>query len=112
MIITKTEPFTTEEIRKLQESLDPYIKTVIDVRKKICCAGMKRHFEGQERLTVQGSDSKDVWGGGVDTATKAIDFSSMINIRPTQQNESHVIEDHQLQETYTVLSEYFFKAIL
>ena len=33
MIITKSEPFTKEEIIKLKELFDVYIKTVIDVEK-------------------------------------------------------------------------------
>ncbi len=38
MIITKSEPFTKEEIEKLKELFDTYIKTVIDVENKICSA--------------------------------------------------------------------------
>lgn len=48
MIITRDEPFTKEEIGKLKEVFDVYIKTVIDIEKKICSAGMDRHFEGEE----------------------------------------------------------------
>lgn len=35
MIITKSRPYTKEEIDKLKEQFDVYIKTVIDVEKKI-----------------------------------------------------------------------------
>jgi len=47
MIITKTEPFTKEEIKNLQEQFETYIKTVIDLENKICSAGMRMHFEGE-----------------------------------------------------------------
>lgn len=38
VIITKSGPYTKEEIEKLREQFDIYIKTVIDVNKKICSA--------------------------------------------------------------------------
>ena len=47
MIITKSEPFTLEDIKQLEEEFEIYIKTVIDLEKEICSAGMDRHFEGE-----------------------------------------------------------------
>ena len=55
MIITKSEPFILEEIEPLKEEFDFYIKTVIDLEKKICSAGMNRHFEGEQILLESGS---------------------------------------------------------
>lgn len=54
MIITKSEPFTKEEIQKLQEQFDLYIKTVIDIKNKICSAGCDRHFESEAILLEHG----------------------------------------------------------
>lgn len=60
MIITKNLPFTQEEIEKLKEIFDVYIKTVIDVEKKICSAGASRHFESEKILLDQGSKQSDL----------------------------------------------------
>ena len=81
VIITKNEPYTKFEIGKLLELLDVYIKTVIDVKKKVCSAGCNRHFESEKVLLDQGSKQPDIWGGGIDLGTKAIDCNSFINIR-------------------------------
>lgn len=70
MIVTKSKPYTKEEIIHLKEQFDTYIKTVIDVEKKICSAGMDRHFEGEKILLDQYSKQSDIWGGGVDLETK------------------------------------------
>ena len=70
MIITKSEPFAKEEIIKLRELFDIYIKTVIDVEKEICSAGADRHFESEEILLKKGSHQSDLWGGGIDIETK------------------------------------------
>ena len=112
MIITKATPFTKDEIEKLREEFDFYIKTVIDIDKKVCSAGQNRHFESEEILLKQGSRQSDLWGGGIDLETKTIDFNSFINIRPSDNNRDRYIQDPKIQNQFKKLSEYFFKIIL
>lgn len=112
MVITKSQPFTTEEIEKLREIFDVYIKTVIDVEKKVCSAGTGRHFEGEKILMDQGSKQSDVWGGGIDLETKIIDFNSFINIRPNDNNNSNEIQDQKVRNKYERLTKFFFQKIL
>lgn len=112
MILTKSEPFTIEEIEQLREQFDVYIKTVIDVKRKVCSAGMDRHFEGEQLLLQQGSSQHDIWGGGFDLETKEIDFNSFINIRPRDNNTKNEIQSEAIKKQYKSLTEYFFKTIL
>src|SRR3989304_3264728 len=109
MIITKASPYTKIEILKLKVLFDPYIKTVIDIRTKMCSAGCDRHFESEQILLKDGSRQTDIWGGGIDLATKIIDFNSFINIRPNDNNESNEIQDEKIRKKYKKLSEFFFK---
>jgi|ERR1035437_266719 hypothetical protein len=111
MIITKSKPFTKEEIEKLKKLFDVYIKTVIDVEKKICSAGCNRHFESEKILLEEGSLQSDIWGGGIDLETKIIDGNSFINIRPTDNNTSNEIQDSKLRKKFEDLTKYFFKEI-
>lgn len=111
MIITKTEPYSKEEVGKLREEFDTYIKTVIDIQKKICSAGCDRHFESEQILLEQGSKQSDLWGGGIDLQTKVIDYNSFINIRPNDNNMSNEIQDAGKRETYERITKYFFKII-
>lgn len=112
MIITKTEPFTKEEIQKLREQFDVYVKTVIDVEKKICSAGCDRHFESEKILLEGGSRQSDVWGGGIDLEAKVIDFNSFINIRPADNNQSNEIQDSDARKSFEDLMRYFFAEVL
>lgn len=111
MIITKNEPFTKHEIKKLRETFDIYIKTVIDVKNKICSAGCDKHFESEKILLDQGSNQSDLWGGGIDISTKIIDYNSFINIRPNDNNPSNEIIDPKIREEFEKLMHYFFKEI-
>lgn len=111
MIITKSEPFTAEEIESVKERFAVYIKTVIDIERRVCSAGADRHFESEEILLEQGSKQPNIWGGGIDLETKTVDFNSFINIRPSQ-NKSNEIQDPGIRERYETLTRYFFKKIL
>lgn len=111
MIITKSTPFTKEEIEQLREVFDFYIKTVIDIEKKVCSAGCNMHYESEQVLLQQGSQQEYLWGGGIELETKTVDFNSFINIRPAQQNTSNEIQDAQIREAYEELSKYFFREL-
>ena len=112
MIITKSEPFIAEEIKKVRELFDVYIKTVIDVKRGICSAGCDRHFESEAILLKQGSAQSDLWGGGIDLETKIIDYNAFINIRPNNNNPSNEIIDAKVRKKFENLTRYFFKKIL
>lgn len=109
MIIIKEAPYTKEEIGKLRERFDVYIKTVIDVKKGICAAGCDRHYECEEAMLKKGSNQSDLWGGGFDLETKIIDFNSIINIRPKDDNRSNEIQDKLIRERFEAMTRYFFK---
>lgn len=111
MIVTKTTPFTHDEIISLREQFDSYIKTVIDVEKKICSAGCDRHFEAEKLLLDQGSKQDNLWGGGIDLDTKTIDENSFINIRPAQNNTSNEIQDKGIRDIFENLMKFFFRNI-
>lgn len=111
MIITKSESYTKEEIIKLKEQFDVYIKTVIDINKKICSAGNDRHFESEKILLKMGSKQENIWGGGIDLETKTIDCNSFINIRPSQNNTSNEIQDVTIRKQYEILTKFFFQSL-
>jgi len=111
MILTKTVPYTEEEIQQLSEQFESYIKTVIDIEKKICSAGCDRHFESEKILIEQGSVQENLWGGGIDLETKTIDCNSFINIRPRQNNISNEIQNESVRKQYEQLTKYFFQEL-
>lgn len=112
MIATQSTPFTLDQISKLKAQFDVYIKTVIDIDKKICSAGMDRHFEGEQILLSQGSKQSNIWGGGIDLITKEIDYNSFINIRPNDNNPKNEIQSEAIKKIYNELTKYFFAVIL
>ncbi len=98
MLLLITSKANKAILDKTAQDLDGYIKFVVDIRKKIMTAGGLRHFEGEQLLLSQGSRQENLWGGGVDLPTKEIDFESMINIRPAQNNSSRELLDLKIRD--------------
>lgn len=85
----------------MAEDFDGYIKLVVDVEKEILAGGGERHFESEKKLLEEGSNQKDLWGGGLDLETKEIDYNSIINLRPKQDNPSRDILSTEIREKFT-----------
>ena len=82
---------TKVQIEDSAKDLQGYIKVVVDIDRKILTAGGERHVDGEQMLLADGSRQPSLWGGGFDTETKEIDYNSMINLRPADQNPSREI---------------------
>jgi len=82
---------TPEEIQQMAEDFGGYLKVVVDVQRNILVGGGKRHVDAEQMLLSDGSKQEDLWGGGWDSDTKEIDYNSMINLRPSQENPSRDI---------------------
>ena len=93
MLLIIREKAGEEIISKVAEDLEGYIKVVVDVRRKILSAGGKMHVDGEKIILEDGSKQADVWGGGLDLETGEVDFDSVINLRPGQNNPSREVLD-------------------
>lgn len=98
-----------ETLEKAAIDLEGYIKVVIDVEEGILSAGGTRHVDGKQLLLREGSLQKNLWGGGFDLETGEIDFDSMINIRPNQNNTSREVLDSQIRQKMQEIIEKLLK---
>ncbi len=65
-----------------------FVKVVVDVERKILAAGCELHIDCADELMNDGSSRTDLWGANVYLDKNAIDFISLINIRPAEGNHS------------------------
>ena len=97
MLLIIKEKASEKILGKLAEDLNGYIKFVVDVEQGILAAGGTRHFEGEELLLKNGSKQENLWGGGLDS-TGEIDFDSIINLRPNQNNPSREVLSPEIRK--------------
>ena len=74
-----------------QKMFDDMVKAVVDVKKQIMAVDGDLHSDEEALLIENGSKQQDLWGINIYPDKKDedwIEFNSMINIKPLQNNRS------------------------
>lgn len=100
MLLIIKKRVTEEEIKKMAEDFEGYIKIIIDIEQSILAGGGERHVDGEQELLKTGSKQENLWGGGLDLETKEIDYNSIINLRPAQNNPSRDILSTEIRQKF------------
>lgn len=83
-------------------------KAVVDLKQHLMALGGKMHADAEAVLLEQGSSQEDLWGINLYPdryPTDWIEYHSLINIRPKQNNRSMEIENPQLRDQIRSLVE-------
>ena len=85
-----------------QSMYDGLVKAVVDVEKRIMMIDAPMHVDEEQALLEMGSLQQNLWGINLypdDYGTdEFIEFDSMINIRPSQNNRSRDVEDQAMRK--------------
>jgi hypothetical protein len=77
------------------------VKYVVDVERGVAAVGGELHADAEQLLLEDGSRQEDLWGANYYPGRgpeESIEFTSLINIRPTQENPGMEIEDGELRD--------------
>ena len=78
-------------------------ETLTDIEKEILAGGADRHVDEEQTLLGDGCRQHDLWGGGLDFETKEIDYNSIINLRPGQDNPSRDILSKEVRKKFDTI---------
>ena len=78
-------------------TLDSYIKVAVDIERNILAGGGIMHADCEKILLENGSKQANIWGSDWYPKEKRVEFGSLINIRPRQNNRSMQIQDPAIQ---------------
>jgi len=96
------KPISRLQLKEAAEELfGDMAKAVVDVEKEIMAIGGELHADEEAFLLNTGSKQEHLWGINVypeRELPEMIEFDSMINIRPRQNNRSRNVEDPVLRE--------------
>jgi len=95
-LISKTE---LAEIAK--EQFGDLVKAVVDVEQGIMAIGGELHADEEAALLEQGSRQEDLWGINLypnKPEEEWLEFDSMINVKPSQDNRSRGVENNETRE--------------
>jgi hypothetical protein len=80
-------------------------KNSLDIEREILAGGAERHYECEQELLKDGSRQKDLWGADWCLYTREIVFASIIDICPSQNNRSMIVESPIIKNKITVITE-------
>lgn len=89
-----------ELIRLAGLFFEDMIKFVVDVERRIAAVGGELHADAEQILLENGSRQNDLWGANYYPgrgADDCIEYTSLINIRPSQGNPSMVVQDADIR---------------
>ena len=99
-----TDEISTDKVREIaQEFYKTMIKGVVDIEKEIIALGGEYHMDANVVLLEKGSKQKDIWGFNINLDEPIdsdlwIEYISLINIRPLQNNKSMEIQDENIRQ--------------
>jgi len=109
MIVYLAKHTNEEELKKAQTEFGDYIKVTVDIDKKVAVIGGQLHSDGEKVLLEEGSKQENIWGGGFDVKSGRVDTQAVINIRPSQNNDSMEILSSDIRKKFIKIAENFLK---
>lgn len=89
------------------------VKAVVDIEKGIMVVDGELHADEEKMLLENGSKQENLWGINIYPAVvnenDRIEFDSMINLRPSQNNRTRGIDDPKIQEKILAITEKLIK---
>jgi len=96
------EKISTQKLKEMAAKMfGNLVKAVVDVEKKIMAIDGELHADEQALLIENGSDWQNLWGINIypdKTGEDLIEFDSVINIRPSQNNRSRGVDDENIRK--------------
>ena len=96
------EPINISDIIEMASNrYGDMVKAVADVRRELVAVDSDLHSDLETLLLEDGSMQEDLWGYNIYPELEGedfIEFDSLINIRPRQNNFSRNVEDVQIQK--------------
>ena len=113
-IIVVTSKIDSQElVRQTLGFFEDMVKFVVDIKRGVAAVGGELHADAEEILLAEGSRQIDLWGANYYPgrgADDCIEYTSLINIRPAQDNPSMLVEDADIRSrirelTYALIGE-------
>lgn len=101
-IIDEKNKIKISELQEMSKKMfENLVKAVVDVEKKIMVVDAELHADQEAELLKRSSKQNDLWGINLypeKMGNDFIEFDSMINLRPSQNNRSRGVDDPKIQE--------------
>ncbi len=106
-IIQPGEKVTRAELHEMSEEMfGGLVKAVVDIEQHSMAVDAEMHADEEAALLESGSKQENLWGINFypdNDESDFLEFDSMINVRPRQNNRSRNVESEEIRETIRVV---------
>jgi Protein of unknown function (DUF5674) len=96
-------PATPDQITDMLRANRFYIKTVVDIHRRILAGGGEIHSDCENLLLNNGSQQTDIWEASWNPLTQEIFYESMVNLRPRQNRSMEILDPSIRDEVKQVI---------
>jgi hypothetical protein len=97
-----TDKISVAKLKEMAEKMfGNLVKAVIDIEKGIMAIDGELHADEQALLLENGSKQENLWGVNIypdKSGEDFVEFDSVINIRPSQQNRSRGVDNPKIKK--------------
>ncbi len=101
-IIVITKRIAPEKLASfLGRPYDDMVKFVVDIERRMIALGGEMHADAEAELLDRESRQESLWGGNYYPGrgeVECLQYTSMINIRPSQKNVTMAVQDPKVRE--------------
>jgi len=91
-----------DELKKMASKMfGNLVKGVVDVKEDLLVVDAELHSDQEAYLLERGSKQENLWGINIYpelSGNERIEFDSMINLRPSQNNNSRGVDDEEIRD--------------
>ncbi|BAZ50288.1 hypothetical protein NIES4103_29040 [Nostoc sp. NIES-4103] len=106
MILLLHERATPEQFEQLLQQHKFYIKTAVDIERRIVAAGGELHYDCEQALLDDGSRQENIWAASFMPLTGRLFFESMVNLRPRQNRSMELLDPNIRERVAQLINEF------
>lgn len=104
----QVEKISISELNKMAELMfGNLVKAVVDIEEESLIVDAEMHADEEQFLLEKGSKQENLWGINLYPeqfgSDNFVEFDSMINLRPSQNNRSRSVEDESIRKKIIII---------
>ena len=107
MLIVKDRVPLAEIAAMAERMFGDFVKAVVDVNREVMALDAGLHADEEAALLEEGSQQEDLWGINLYPQSYGsegwLEFDSLINLRPTQNNRTRGVDDPRIRERISLV---------
>jgi hypothetical protein len=106
MILLLRERATPEQLELMLQQHKFYIKTAVDIERRVLVGGGGLHADCEEKLLDDGSRQQDIWAASFMPLTGKMIFESMVNLRHRQNRSMEILDPNIRERVAQLINEF------